>query len=122
MADQNQNTQTPPPAANPVPPVSGEVNNDKLMGILSYLSILVIIPLLATKNRSAFLNFHVNQGVNLLIVEIIGWVILSVVGLWYLMNLWQLIILVLLVIGIINVSKNESKPLPVIGTWFNLVK
>jgi uncharacterized membrane protein len=122
MADQNQNTQTPPPAPAPVPPVSGEVNNDKLMGILSYLSILVIIPLLATKNRSAFLNFHVNQGVNLLIVEIIGWVILSVVGLWYLMNLWQLIILVLLVIGIINVSKNETKPLPVIGTWFNLVK
>ena len=69
MADQN-NMQTPPPA-------SGGVDNDKLMGILSYIGILVLIPLLATSNRSSFLSYHVNQGLNLLIVWIILLIILN---------------------------------------------
>ena len=71
MADQN--TQVPPQA-------SGSVDNDKLMGILSYLGILILIPLLATKNRSTFLNYHVNQGLNLIIVAIIGWIVFSFLG------------------------------------------
>jgi uncharacterized membrane protein len=122
MADQN--TQTPPQAPVP-PPVSGGVDNDKLMGILSYLGILILIPLLATKNRSASLNFHINQGLGLIIIAVIGWVVLSTIPSFYiyrLMNIWQLLILVLIVIGIINVTKGENKPLPVIGNWFKLIK
>ena len=113
----DQNTQVPPPTNG-----NNEVNNDKLMGILSYLGILVLIPLLVSNNRSSFLNHHINQGINLVVVWLVGYVVLSFIQLWMFMPIWQLLMLVLVIIGIINVSKNETKSLPVIGNLFHLVK
>jgi uncharacterized membrane protein len=104
------------------PPVSGNVDNDTLMGILSYLSILVLIPLLVSNNRSAFLNHHINQGINLLIVSVIGMVVLPMLSLWIVTPIWNLLTLVLVVVGIVNVVRKETKALPVIGNWFHLVK
>lgn len=114
----DQNTQVPPPVVG-----GSEANNDKLMGILCYLGILVLIPLLISNKRSPFLNFHVNQGINLVIVWLIGCVIVGFVAQFsYLMSIWQLLMLVMAILGIVNVVKNEMKPLPVIGNLFNLVK
>ena len=81
----DQNTQTPPVAPTPapqVPPPSGpaDTNNDKTMAILAY--IIFFIPLLAVKNRSAFLNFHVNQGLSLFIVSFAGSVVINALRLW----------------------------------------
>jgi uncharacterized membrane protein len=123
MADQN--TQVPPQA--PVPPVSGGTSNDTLMGILSYLGILVLIPLLATKNRSPFLTLHINQGLILLIVGIVWQVVFNVVTPFalFLLPIWpigNILLLILAIIGIVNVAKGESKILPVVGNWFHLVK
>jgi len=111
----DQNTQTPPP-------VSGGENNDRTMAMVAY--VLFFVPLLAVKNRSAFLNYHVNQGLNLFIVAVAGNIVLSAFGWSFMMfsNIWSLLMVVLLVLGIVNVSKNEMKPLPVIGGWFNLIK
>ena len=111
----DQNTQTPPP-------VSGGENNDKVMAIVAY--ILFFIPLIAVKNRSAFLNFHVNQGLSLFIVALIGNIVLGAFGFTFMVfsNIWSLAMVLLVVMGIINASKNEMKPLPVIGEWFHLIK
>jgi uncharacterized membrane protein len=117
----DQNTQTPSGA--PVPPVSGGADNDKVMAILAY--IIFFIPLLVSKNRSAYLNFHCNQGLGLFIVALAGSIVLGLIlpyGLYMINNLWSILMFVLMVIGIINASKNETKPLPVIGNWFHLVK
>lgn len=111
----DQNTQVPPP-------VSGGTDNDTLMGILSYLGILVLIPLLVSNNRSAFLNHHVNQGLNLLIVWIIGWFVLPLIHLWMLVSIWQLLMVIMMILGIVNVVKKETKSLPVIGNLFHLIK
>ena len=108
-----QNTQTPPS-------VSGGENNDKVMAIIAY--IIFFIPLIAVKNRSTFLNFHVNQGLNLFIVALIGNIVLSVVHLYMFSNIWSLLMVILAVLGIVNVTKNEMKPLPIIGEWFHLIK
>jgi uncharacterized membrane protein len=116
MADQNKNTQTPPP-------VIGGKDNDKTMAIIAY--IIFFIPLLAVKNRSAFLNYHINQGLSLFIVALAGSVVLSAVFSWrfYMLgNLWNLLMIILAVLGIISASKNETKPLPVIGNWFHIIK
>lgn len=114
-----QNAQTPPP----VSPTPTGVDNDKVMGILSYLGILILVPLLATKSRSAFLNYHINQGLGLIIVWVIGWGAVSILPiLFFLMPIWQILMLILIIMGIINVTKNETKPLPVIGNWFHLIK
>ena len=97
----------------------GSANNDKGMAIVAY--ILFFIPLLISKNRSAFLNFHINQGLSLFIVAIVGNVALSFLGYMF-SNIWGLLMLVLVIMGIMNASKNEMKELPVIGGWFKLIK
>jgi uncharacterized membrane protein len=121
MADETNQSQQVPPSA-PVPPVSNGTNNDKTMAIIAY--IIFFIPLLVSKNRSTFLNYHINQGLGLFIVSLVGNLILGAVfsNLSQITNLWGLLMLILMVIGIINASKNETKPLPVIGNWFHIIK
>ena len=121
MADQNQNAPVPPQAPVP-PPVNSGANNDKVMAIIAY--IIFFIPLLAVKNRSAYLNYHVNQGLILFIVAIVVSVVLSFLGyrLYFLSQIWNLLVIIWAVLGIINVTKNEMKPLPLIGKLFTLVK
>ena len=118
--NQGQSSQVPPTP--PVPPVSGE-NNDKNMAMIGY--ILFFVPLLAVKNRSSFLNYHVNQGLGLFIVALVGSVALNAIFGWrfyMISNIWNLLMIILAVLGIVNVSKNETKPLPAIGNWFHLIK
>lgn len=50
-------------------PADTDAQQNKAMGILAYLSWLVLVPLLAAKN-SPFARFHANQGLALAIVEI----------------------------------------------------
>ena len=50
-------------------PVQSDAQQNKVMGILAYLSWLVIVPLLAAK-ESPFARYHTNQGLVLAIVEI----------------------------------------------------
>ena len=108
---------------NNVEKVSSDVNNDKGMAIVAY--ILFFVPLLAVKNRFAFLNYHINQGLSLFIVALAGSIVLSTVFGWrfyMISNIWNLLMIILAVMGIMVASKNETKPLPVIGNWFKLIK
>jgi len=107
---------------NTQPSYGGGESNDMTMAILAY--ILFFIPLLLVKDRSAFLNYHINQGLNLFIVAVAGSAIFGVLGWRFAMftNIWSLLMIILLVLGIINASKNEMKPLPVIGNLFNFIK
>jgi len=98
-------------------------DNDKLMGVLSYLSFLVLIPIFAG-GKSKFVKFHANQGLILLGVEVILWVVsmllipLIFVGLGVLSTvvwLLQIAVLVYAIIGIVNVVNGEQKQLPIIG-------
>jgi uncharacterized membrane protein len=96
---------------------SVEIDNDKVWAILAY--IFFPIPLFV-KNRSAFLNYHINQGIIFLIVGIIGSILIGwipVLG-W----LFNLAMIVLFIIGIMNVSKKKKTPLPIIGGMFNFIK
>lgn len=89
--------------------------NDKIMGILAYIGILVVVPLFAGGN-SKFVKYHANQGLVLFIAMVLtnilwvfpflGWVAAPAVG---------FLLLVLAIMGIINVVNNEMKPLPLIG-------
>lgn len=93
--------------------------NDKIMGILAYLGILVLVPLFAG-GKSKFVRYHSNQGlVNLLFalalytVSIVLTISLPLVG----MLVWVVYLAPTLfaILGIINVVNGEQKPLPVIG-------
>ncbi len=105
-----------------------DVEQNKIMAILAYLSWLVIIPIFAAKD-SKFARFHANQGLVLALTEIVWWVgtgiltailtaIVPFLGfLSTLLGLVNLLFLVLLVIGIMNVANGRAKELPIIGKF-----
>lgn len=87
-----------------------------LMGVLSYLGILVIIPFLMAKD-DPFVKFHIKQGLLLVIVEIAVMVLRSSMWqLWALLGLINLATLVLSIVGIVNVVQGKQKELPLIGS------
>jgi uncharacterized membrane protein len=89
---------------------------NKLMGVLAYLGILIIIPFLVAKN-DPFVKFHIKQGLLLVIVEVAVWLIgTSMWQLWTLLSLVNLATLVLSIIGIVNVIQGQQKELPLIGS------
>lgn len=100
-----------------------DITSNKTMGILAYISWLVLIPLFAAK-ESKYARFHVNQGIVLAIVEIVIWVVFyavlgSIPGIGWLFSiigsLASLCCLGLAVFGIIHVAKGEARELPLIG-------
>lgn len=114
-----------------------DIAANKLMGVLSYLGLLVLIPIFAAP-KSKFARFHANQGLTLLIVNA-AYTVLSVLlnlikvtSVEYFLGypyevtktpwiitllLWLIVIpiLALAVLGIINAAQGKAKELPVIG-------
>jgi uncharacterized membrane protein len=92
-----------------------DIQENKGISILCYFGILLLIPLL-TKPNSAFVKYHSNQGLVLLIfsiacavinvIPILGQII-SIVG--------SIFSVVCFIIGIINAAGGKMKPLPLIG-------
>ena len=101
-----------------------DIENNKLMGILAYLSWLVLIPIFAAKD-SKFARFHVNQGLVLAIAELILIVLSSVLGgipvvgwiVRIITWLGDIACFVLAILGIINAANGKAKELPVIGSF-----
>ena len=89
-------------------------SENTVMGILCYLGILVLVPMLASKDE--FIRYHVKQGFVLMLlglgafvinlIPILGWIVSSVVTVFC---------FVCAVMGIINVTSGKKEPLPVIG-------
>ncbi len=87
------------------------------MAILSYLGILVIIPLLVAKDDD-FVLYHSKQGLVLLIAGVIGMFVgaVPIIG-WLLAPFITLAWLIFIILGIMNVLRNEKKELPIIGKY-----
>ena len=91
--------------------------NRTIMGILAYLGILIIIPFLLAKD-DPFVKFHIRQGLVLLVINIVAWVLVSVSWqLWPLFQLVNLGVLVLVIIGIVNVVQHKESELPLVGSF-----
>jgi uncharacterized membrane protein len=108
-----QNYQQQPPSYQTGP---ADIAENKGISVLCYLGILLLIPLLSKPN-SGFVRYHSNQGLVLLIFEILvgilgcipylGWFVIWPVG--YIFGL------VCLIMGIVNAVNGSVKPLPLIG-------
>lgn len=93
----------------------GKKENRTLMGVLAYLGPLVIVSYVSAK-EDPFVKFHIKQGLLLLILEVIVWVISPMLmSLWIIANILNLAALVLAIIGILNVTQGKEKELPFIG-------
>ncbi|MCL2110607.1 hypothetical protein FWH30_03465 [Microgenomates group bacterium] len=108
---------TPETPAAPASPTA----NPKL-AFLSYLGILVIVPILM-KTGDAFIKFHNRQGLLFLIYCIGSNIVLSLPAAFLgslgslLVSANGIFVFVLWVMGMLNVSKDETKPLPLIGQF-----
>ena len=105
-----------------------DVQNNKVMGILAYISWLVLIPLFGAK-ESPFARFHCNQGLVLAVAEIVAIVVLGILSriplIGWLFRIIESLVclacLVLAVIGIANAANGKAKELPIVG-GFKLLK
>ena len=91
--------------------------NKTLMGALAYLGPLVIIPYLSAKD-DAFVKFHIKQGLVLLVIEAIIWVLgMWVWMLWPILQLVNLATIIFSILGIVNVVNKKQQELPLIGKY-----
>lgn len=112
-----------------------DIENNKVMGVLAYIGLLVLVPILAAKD-SKFAKFHANQGLILLITEVIlsfavnvvfgimsailGFLHLGFLAVLFtaLANLAvSVVCIVYIVIGIVNAANGTAKELPLIGKY-----
>lgn len=106
-----------PEASNTAADTKAPLHAGTLMACLAYVHILVLIPLL-TKRDDPFVLFHIKQGLVLLLMALVGWFIEgSLHFLRPLVSLVEIGLLVLSLIGIYTVIKQQKKPLPLVGHW-----
>ena len=100
---------------------------NKVFAVLSYLGILVLVPILEAPN-SKFARFHANQGLILLIANVAINIVLSILrtisvviaeplGMIFsvIIGLVSILILIVTIIGIVNAAQGKAKELPLIG-------
>lgn len=112
------------------PVVNSSMDNKKLFAIIGYiLPILFFLPLIDDKLKTdVSARFHANQQLVLLIASLLlHFVVSSVLGIvlgplmFLLGNAINLVIIVFVVMGVLNVINGADKELPVIGK-FRLIK
>ena len=110
-----------------------DANSNKVMAVLSYISWLVLVPLIGSK--SPFARFHANQGLVLAIAEIVWNVVLGIVrtvlyalfGAIHLgfiatiivavLRLVNLVFFIVSIIGIVDAASGRARKFPLIGNF-----
>ncbi len=94
-----------------------DVEDNKLMAAISYISVLSLVGLLGKKD-SPYVQFHAKQGFVLFIVEIALMVvgIVPILG-WAISFFGSIAALIFSIMGIINAMGGKRTELPLIGDW-----
>ena len=92
------------------------------MAIVAY--VIFFIPLLTEAKDDPFVKYHVKQGLVLFLAAIVVWLFAHVVPIlgFLIAPFLDIILFVLLIIGIINASQGNEKPLPLIGSFAEYFK
>lgn len=107
-------------------------NNEKVLGILSYIPLFGLISIFLGK--TSFVRHHANQGLVLFIFELICGAAVTVLSFvlgiipivggfmkWLIGSVIGLACLALIIYGIYNAATNKTAKLPVIGE-FTIIK
>jgi uncharacterized membrane protein len=108
---------------------AADIKENKVMGILSYISFLVVIPLFGAK-KSKYARFHANNGLILAIMELAICITFGLLGmipyagfiLWIIGWICCLFPLALAVFGIIFAAQGKAKDLPILGGKIKIIK
>lgn len=94
-----------------------DIEENKAIACLSYIGILVLIPLLA-KKESKFAQFHAKQGLVLFVAFIILSIIMAVPFIGWLIGLvGYIVFLVIGIMGIIAALQGQYKAMPIISKF-----
>ena len=113
---------------------SGDVNDiqdNKVMAVLSYIGILVLIPIFGAKN-SKYAQYHASQGLTLCIFNVAYSIVTAIIRAilfnvlpWTMLGFYAVIsgilsfgyvaFLVFAIMGIVNAAQGRTKELPIIG-------
>lgn len=86
--------------------IEKDISDNKMWALLSYLGVLVVIPLFG-KTESPFVQFHARQGFLILIGWVLAWLPFGfIIG---------IIAFVFSIVGLINVINGDKKKLPFVG-------
>lgn len=97
-------------------------DNSLIMGILSYLGILIIIPFLVSRTNP-FVKFHLKQGFVLVCIEIILSVTMQMFRVLFpVFWVLELFVLFLVIVGVVNVVQKKEKELPIVGVYAKNIK
>ena len=93
-----------------------DIQKNKVFAALAYLWILFFLPLVACP-ESRFGRFHANQALVLFIFSTAGSIVLACIPIigWLLIPVYEILMLIELIFGIVNAANGNAKDLPVIG-------
>jgi fumarate reductase subunit D len=91
-----------------------DVLEGKVIAILSYLSILCIIPLLF-KRSNLFVLTHSKQGLVIFVAEVAIFILHIILGMWFL-KLGMFILLTLSFIGLLAVLRGQYIQMPIVSS------
>ena len=90
----------------------GQIRGDtKLFSILSYISILFVLPFIFCPNDK-FARFHAKQGLILFLFGVVADIFTNFFGLGVLLSIFRIVCMVK---GIVNAANGREEPLPYIG-------
>ncbi len=98
-----------------------------IMGLLCYLGLLIIIPLVTDAKKDPFVKFHIKQGIVLLVTSVAVWIasiilaFIPILG-WIIVLLAWIGMLVLVIMGIVNALTGKESVLPVVGKFGDKIK
>jgi uncharacterized membrane protein len=101
-----------------------DIEENKVLAAISYLGILVLIPLLM-KKESKFVKEHAKQGLVLFIAEIVLWIVdlifafIPVLGLIISILIWIVLVAIGIVsiIGLIYALQGKFWKMPLVYDW-----
>lgn len=98
---------------------SEDIRNNSALAAVSYIPILFVLPLILRPN-STFARFHANQGLILLIVEIVLGAVVRLISFIPLISLLAntvcgLVMFAYFLYGFVNTLNGKAKDLPFIG-------
>lgn len=109
------NTQNTNQQSVPVQPVASAPSNHAVLAAIAYIGPLVIISYLMAKDNE-FVKFHTKQGLVVFGINVLIWVISSMMyNFGMIGNLINIATFILSIIGIVNVVQGQKKELPVVG-------
>lgn len=99
-----------------------KTSDNEMWGIFAY--IFFAIPLIFAKEKTSFIKFHANQSLILFLFFVVGNILLNILGFYYspIGMIFKVFCIALFVVGIVNVTQNKEKVLPIIGEWASFIK